>query len=91
MATYKVYYNTHIDQESYPEITTKQSAIKIAKTLTTNEVGSFDWDEDCKCLNFCEYVYAEAESEEDLEGMEEKPQIEDAEFGGASKLRKPRK
>ena len=92
MTTYKVYFNACVDQESHPEITNKQSAIKIAKSMTTNEIGDFDWDEDCYCLNFCEYVYADVESEEDLaENPDVVPQIKDAVFGGASRLRKPRK
>ena len=92
MATFKVYYNAYIDQESHPEITTKQSAVLIAKTLTTNEVGGFDWDEDAKGLNFCEYVYADVDCEEDLaENPDVMPQIKDADYGGASRLRKPRK
>lgn len=87
MATFKCYFSTYIDQETHPEITTKQSAVKIAKTLTTNEIGGFDWDEEEKCLNFTEYVIADADSEEDLDV---KPQIQGAEFSGATKLRKPK-
>lgn len=86
MATFKCYFSAYIDQEMYPQITTKQSAIKIAKSLTTNEVSNFDWDEDCKALNFCEYVYVEAEAEKDLaENPAVKPQIRDADFCGASR------
>lgn len=86
---YKIYYNAYIDQESHPQITNKQSAIKIAKTLTTNQVGDFDWDEDAKGLNFCEYVFTEAYSEEELvDNPDVMPQIKDADYGGASRLRK---
>lgn len=89
MATYKIYYNAYIDQESHP-ITTKQSAIKIAKSMTTNQVGDFDWDEDCKSLNFCEYVLVEAETQREAVEFnpEAMPQIKDADYAGVSKLRK---
>lgn len=89
MATYKIYYNAYIDQESHPQITNKQSAIKIAKSMTTNQVGDFDWDEDAKGLNFCEYVFTEANSEEELvDNPDVMPQIKDADYAGVSKLRK---
>ena len=90
MATYKIYYNAYIDQESHPQITNKQSAIKIAKTLTTNQVGDFDWDEDCKSLNFCEYVLVEAETQREAVEFnpEAMPQIKDAAYAGVLKRRK---
>lgn len=90
MATYKIYYNAYIDQESHPYITTKQSAIKIAKSMTSNQVGDFDWDEDAKGLNFCEYVLVEAETEQEAVQFnpEAMPQIKNADYAGVSKLRK---
>ena len=90
MATYKIYYNAYIDQESHPQITNRQSAINIAKTLTTNQVGDFDWDDDCKSLNFREIVLVEAETEQQAVQFnpEALPQIKDADYAGVSKLRK---
>lgn len=86
---YKIYYNAYIDQESHPEIKNKQSAIKIAKSMTTNDVGNFNWDEDCKSLNFCEYVLVEAETQREAVEFnpEALPQIKDADYAGVSKLR----
>ena len=87
---YKIYYNAYIDQESHPQITNKQSAIKIAKSMTTNQVGDFDWDDDCKSLNFREIVLVEAETEQQAVqfNSEALPQIKDADYAGVSKLRK---
>ena len=57
MATYKVAFNIWIDQESHPQITDKKSAIAIAKSLTKNEIGAFDWDSQSMGLLFKEYLY----------------------------------
>ena len=87
---YKIYYNAYIDQESHPQITNKQSAIKIAKSMTTNQVGDFDWDDDCKSLNFREIVLVEAETEQQAVQFnpEALPQIKDADYAGVSCVRR---
>lgn len=93
MATYKIHYNAYVDQETHPEITNKQSAIKIARSMTTNEVGDFQWEEEYKTLNFSEYVYVNADTENEavVDNPKAMPQIKDADYAGVTKLRKPRK
>ncbi len=90
MATFRIIYNAYIDTESHPQISSRQSAIAIAKAMTTNEVGSFDWDNECQSLNFCEYVLVEAENENEavVDNLEAMPQIKDADYAGVQKLRK---
>lgn len=59
---YKAAFNIYIDQESHPQIVNRQSAIALAKSLTTNTVGSFDWDGECLGLLFKEYIFFETEA-----------------------------
>lgn len=65
MATFKVAFNIWIDQESHPQIVDKKTAIAVAKSLTTNEVGGFDWDKESKGLLFKEYLTFETEASQD--------------------------
>lgn len=62
---FKVAFNIWIDQETHPQISTKQSAIEIAQSLTLNQVGGFDWDSESKGLLFKEYVFFEAPTDDD--------------------------
>lgn len=61
---YKAAFNIYIDRESHPQIVDRRSAIAIAKSLTPNTVGSFDWDGECLGLLFKEYVFFETEASE---------------------------
>lgn len=62
---YKVAFNIYIDQEFNPNIVNHASAIKVARSLTINEIGSFDWLGDG--LLFKEYLYFETESSNDTQ------------------------
>jgi hypothetical protein len=70
MAKVKVSFNNNIDNENH-NFSTKSEAIAVAKSLTTNEVGRFEWGDDNKpgdadpyyYLGFTEYVEEEIEDD----------------------------
>lgn len=84
MSIIKVVFNSCIDNDDY-QFASKKEAIAIAQSLTTNRVGSFDWNDEgeYKWLSFKEYVLIEIEENGSplytyLEGIE--PTIKGAEF-----------
>lgn len=93
---YKVGFNVWIDKESHPNITNKQSAIAVAKSLTNNEVGSFDWDKEAEGLLFKEYIYFETEETNkesqafcsEIDDAQAKCQCPEPEFCYVQKVRK---
>jgi hypothetical protein len=85
MPLFKVAFSVWIDEESYPQVVDKKTGIEVAKILTTNPIGEFEWDGG---LFFKEYLFADVEEEADLEFEDLQPQCPEAEFSYASKVRK---
>lgn len=70
MAKIKVSFNNNIDNEKY-DFQSKSEAIAVAQSLTTNDVGRFEWGDDNEpgdtdpyyYLSFTEYVVEEIEDD----------------------------
>jgi hypothetical protein len=91
MTSIKVSFNFSIDNDDY-KFETKEEAIKIAKSLTSNKVGAFDWSDEgeYKWLSCKEYVVTDIEEDGSplymhLEGIE--PGVSGAIFSHVSRVR----
>lgn len=85
---FNCYHTVLIDGESHPGFKTKEEAIALAKSLTTNETSDFEYDSDEEEgewweLLFQENVVVESPNEESLEFQEINPQCPGAEFNSA--------
>ena len=92
MPLYNCYHSVDIDQDSHPGFKSKEQAIEIAKTMTTNPISDFDYEgdesEEWWYLLFQENVIVESPDMDSLEFQEIKPQCKGAEFNSATKVRK---
>jgi hypothetical protein len=92
MPLYNCYHGVDIDQDSHPGFKSKEEAIAIAKTMTTNPISDFDYEGDESegwwYLVFQENVIVESPDMDSLEFQEIKPQCQGAEFNVAIKVRK---
>jgi hypothetical protein len=92
MPLYNCYHSVNIDQDSHPRFKSKEEAIAIAKTMTTNPISAFDYEGDESerwwYLVFQENVIVESPDMDSLEFQEIKPQCQGAEFNIAIKVRK---